>query len=602
MSYIWETRRAGTLYEMAILEAETQEEKADTQQARTQPGASNNGGEQASSGTPAITGESGEGKHENAREYHLGEGMDPAKVKELISGLNDKTVTFNDETKTVVCSGENVPEIVMGLLKKGILVDNSETGKLNRSGDTNEKLYRSLSVANRIGEKDPEIIKEIKIALRCLAAGMWIDGSRADGKRAEAVGELRKSILSGDTDSVKRIAIWVQKAITNGKVNIDPNNNGLYSRQSESAKIPSNIEVPALFETEADDSMWEEMVFDDFGIPVINLGHPAVKKIIASDSPEEDCPNDLKQFKKKIYDDPKLSMVFGKGGFSRVVLGNALNLLTLGAAAATVDAGKRADRIIKELKEKGGRTMHRNLLVVDYDTIIGADADNPDLTITATAYNRSKKKDVGEVEVPVAMISSLYSVVDPIKSAKVYIQLFDMFKGLGKGDGEKALTSSANTVNGQALIEGLSHKDEDTVSKGASAGAAAGTALATGVGSVASLAAAPAAAAAYTATKGLGQELKGDRNDDNKVSKVTKNDGSEFEKQREMYIKYLQNNGHPPFYILKPKSSNKEVDIVSTSSTGHLQGGKVYMVSMKLGEHQGATFMTPKQITEFFNA
>ena len=63
----------------------------------------------------------------------------------------------------------------------------------------------------------------------------------------------------------------------------------------------------------------------------------------------------------------------------------------------------------------------------------------------------------------------------------------------------------------------------------------------------------------------------------------------------------LSKEGHPPSYILKPKSANKEVVVISKASTGHLHGGKVLMVSLKIGEHQAACFMGPETVKKYFS-
>ena len=71
---------------------------------------------------------------------------------------------------------------------------------------------------------------------------------------------------------------------------------------------------------------------------------------------------------------------------------------------------------------------------------------------------------------------------------------------------------------------------------------------------------------------------------------------------REKFISKVKELGHPTYYVLKAKSANKEVDVISTSATAHAgtTGSKVHMVTMKIGDHKAAAFMTPKEIKEYF--
>ena len=86
-------------------------------------------------------------------------------------------------------------------------------------------------------------------------------------------------------------------------------------------------------------------------------------------------------------------------------------------------------------------------------------------------------------------------------------------------------------------------------------------------------------------------------------SKVTADGNGKFKELKEKYVKYLSDKGHPPAYVLKPKTENKEVDVISSSETGRAQAsGVVHMVSMKIGDHQAAAFMKPETIKKYFSA
>ena len=287
-----------------------------------------------------------------------------------------------------------------------------------------EKLNKREALIAEIIKQYPEDIRlKLSMSLYFLANGRWVDGNPPTEQQKANVKTFTDAFANGSKEQIKTALGTIGDAITDGRIKVDPNSKSLYSVPNIEKQVTGNIQMPAMFDSEPDDSMWNDIVITAFGMPMVNLSHPAVKKVISSDDPEHECPGDLKQVKKAIYGDPRLQKVFGTGGFSRV-LDKAFNLLTLGVAGATTDAGKRADRIIKEMKAKGGMSTHRNLLMVPYEDIVDADKDNPDLTIKARPYNRSQKKFLDEMEVPVEMLNQFYSAVDPVASAKIYIEMY----------------------------------------------------------------------------------------------------------------------------------------------------------------------------------
>lgn len=426
------------------------------------------------------------------------------------------------------------------------------TQQAEKDKETGEELDAITKYAIKAGFNKEETLA-IKQALdNAMSSGTF------DGKtESEAAKKLGAAVKSSNPEIAKKAIEVTGKAIKEGKIIlVDENNPQLYAKQKEEKKVSAPIEMPAMFEAEPDDSMWNEMIVNDFGMPIINLSHPAVAKIIKSDNPEEECPGDLKAFKKAVYGDKRLTAVFGEGGLSRVVLGKMANLLTLGIAGATLDAGKRADRIIKELHEKGGQIAHRNLLFIDAEELLDADADNDELKIPAVAYSRPKKTVLGKVDVPATALAQFYSAVDPIKSAKIYIEILAS---------DESLQQSLNeSIDGEAdaLVEG----------KGV-------------FGRIAG------------AARGIQDKFTGE-----KATTPKSADSDKLSGLTEKWVSYLENHGRPPFYVLKPKSANKEVDVISTSATGHAgtSGGKVNMVTMKIGDHKGATFMSPKEINLYF--
>ena len=486
-------------------------------------------------------------------------------------------------------------QLLPELYERNILSEpDAKEKKEAASADNREKIIEFIKKQY----PDAKIQAQIGMALRFFANGMWFDGSEPTKENSETIKKFQQGFESGDTRTVVDLVGKLEGAISNGKIEIDPANSNLYKVTPEDKKVLGNIQMPSFFETEIDDSMWQDIVITDFGIPLINLGHPCTKKVISSENPEQDCPGELKQFKKAIAAHPELKKVFVQG-LDRM-LGKAMNLLTLGIAAATTDAGKRADRIIKELKEKGGMSTHRNLLLVKYDDIVNADPDNSDLVVTVKPYNRSTKNFMGEFDIPVSMISKFYSAVDPIKSAKIYMETYSKDDDL-----QKALAMSpfgaGNPAGGGASGGDITERGVASAAAGAAAtlGAAAYAGLAMSIAS-GLLVAAPGMMLGATAYKALRDV--GDNNARNDVSKVTKDKEREakVEQLKIQYIKLLSEQGHPPYYVLKPKTANKEVDIVSKSSTGQMAGGKVLMVSMQIDGHQAAMFINPAQAKQQF--
>lgn len=472
--------------------------------------------------------------------------------------------------------------------------------------DKEELGQREKFIASLIDQYPPKIKTDVALAVYFLSQGKWFNGQNpADEKQAHIVNTFVDAIGKRNADQVKMAIQHIVSMITEGRIKVDPNNTGLYSVPNIEKQVTGNIQMPAMFESEPDDSMWNEIVITDFGIPMINLGHPAVKKVIASENPEEDCPGELKMFKSKVYENPGLQKVFGKGGFNRVIVDKAFNLLTLGVAGATTDAGKRADRIVKELKEKGGMSTHRNLLLVKYDDIVDADPENADITIKALAYNRANKKFMGELDVPAQTLAQFYSAVDPVKSSKIYIEMYNN-EDVGDYGFAGSQDSGSSTYDQKTRNDILSHIGEaSSIDKGEPlfeyAGAAAqsknkqplyeyilATALAIG------------AAAAVPQIRNLVAGVRGG-NRNNTVGNAKENNGEQFAKLKKEYVEMLSKEGHPPSYILKPKSANKEVVVISKASTGHLHGGKVLMVSLKIGEHQAACFMGPETVKKYFS-
>lgn len=453
-----------------------------------------------------------------------------------------------------------------------------------------EEKQRAELIKSAIDNYPEKIQDEVALAVYFLSKGKWFDGSEAVTDWQKNIRDtFTNAIATQNADRVKEAIHHIVSMIANGKIKVDPNNTGLYSIPNIEKQVTGNIQIPSMFKAEPDDSEWNEIVITDYGIPMINLSHPAVKKVIASDNPKEDCPGDLKQFEQKVYENEGLKKVFGSGNFERI-LDSAVNLLTLGIAAAATDAGKRVGQIIKELKEKGGLSTHRNLLLVKYEDIVDADPENEGLTVTAKAYNRSNKTFVGELEVPIRMLSHFYSVVDPVESSKMYIEMYNN-QGIGDYGFQKdnldgdmpGKTESIAIDDGTPLFECQAGNTTNEPKKPLY------EYILTAALTYGALAAAP------TISGLIGQKRH------NTVGDAKKGDGQKFTKLKKEYVEALSKEGHPPSYVLKPKSANKEVVVISKASTGQRHGGKVLMISLKIGEHQAACFMSPETAKKYFS-
>ena len=539
MSYIWEQPNKGnTLYEMAIIKQKSLVEGP----------------------TPPPSG-TGSPTPDDKVKIKIQDGKDNPGTRETITGVLAKfhvTPSFGGDC--VVLSKEDSDKCKAGvkyLIEKQVLVP---TDAMKSAKEADEKSAMENGRAEVVKEairnlKNKDVQNDLAFAVRCLMNGVWFDGTAPNDQQKQKVEQCQALLKNGKPEEVLALLRNVMSLEERGIISIDPNNSKLYKENNPKTQFTGEVKMPSMFDAEPDDSMWDEMIVNGYGMPIINLGHPAVAKIIKSDNPEEDCPAELKKFKQAVYGDKRLTAVFGEGGISRVVLGKLANLLTLGIAGAAMDAGKRADRIIKELHEKGGHIVHRNLLVVDYDKIVDADPDDDDLKIPVTAYSRSKNAILGSFDIPASALAQFYSAVDPIKSSKIYLEIASTDNDIAKKLTESSDCAGPALMEGPASLAGKVRKIQDKFTKD-------------------------------PATNPEGGK------------------GESIGKLKKDWVDCLNRNGHPPYYVLKAKTANKEVDVISTSATGGVgtSGDKVHMVTMKVGDHKGATFMTPKDIKLYFSA
>ncbi len=505
-----------------------------------------------------------------------------ANARDQVKGvLDDNKIQYEfngDGTQLKLNTSDINKDCIKKMVGKGKWLTPSNAQSQEEQIDTNRQ-----QVIKALIEKMPDSVHDtVEFAVREMLAGKWFNGSEpANDAQEQAIQNCKDAVANGKKEDLEKIVHQIGFLAKSGKIKVDENNKQLYKETKENTQITGNVQMPSMFDSEPDDTMWQDIVVTAFGIPMINMGHPVSKKVLASENPEDECPGDLKQFKKAVYEDPRLQHVFGKGGIERIIAGKLTNLLTLGIAAATVDAGKRADRIIKELKDKGGMTTHRNLLLAKYDDIVDVDPDNEGATVKVRPYNRSKGKLMDEIEVPASLLKQFYAAVDPVQSSKIYLEIY------GKDDDMiKALQESGMSIDGNAITEGLV------------SGIVSGT------------------KAAANGAKNLGHALntKGNlktmfagndsKNEVNKQQEVDDDTKKKLANLKQQFIKKISVTGHPDAYVLKPKSANKEVDVISRSSTGQFHGGKVLMVTLKIsdqnGEHTAAAFMTPNECKEYF--
>lgn len=288
------------------------------------------------------------------------------------------------------------------------------------------------------------------------------------------------------------------------------------------AKILNQVEVPDAFDVEVDDTEWDNAVITAFGFPMINLTSTLVRDMLRAPDPTAQ-KRSYKEFKKQLKADPSVATALGVGvlgkfgmratgqsaGTDKKVgidasvpkeesVGQDGNPIMEGVLTDIKNTFKSPVEILKAIAQNKGTPCRRNNLVVMYDDIAGKSGDsNESVKATPLGVSGGVFVDLNKsVQVPVSQLAAFYSVVDPKASFGSYAKAMAEVN-TKRDNAEKGLVSS--------IASGI--KDKFTGKKTKEANAAD---------------------AAKNAAKDLAE--------------------------------YFIENGHPPFYLLKPKSEPKEID------------------------------------------
>lgn len=352
-----------------------------------------------------------------------------------------------------------------------------------------------------------------------------------------------------------------------GKLNDKGENTASLAQKTEISKalsqIVGQVEVPDAFNVEIDDSEWENALITAFGFPMINLTSTLVREMLRAQEPKAQ-KRAYKEFKKQLKSDPDVAKALGIGVMGTLGLGGGKKdattdkkaridtrvegvnadgkVLVEGAITDISNALKNPVDVLKSIAGNKGTPCRRNNLVVMYKEIDGKSGDsNENVTVIPLGVSGGTLVDLNKsVPVPMSHLTAFYSVVDPKASFKSYA---------------KAM-AEVNTKS-------------DNASKGlGDAAASAGKKLLSKIPLLG---------------RGAKKELEAKEADG-----ITKAMG-----ELAMYIK---ENGHPPFYLLKPKSEPKEIDHWSDEDAAN----GYQMITMMVDGHKAGMILKVKTAEALF--
>lgn len=291
-------------------------------------------------------------------------------------------------------------------------------------------------------------------------------------------------------------------------------------------KILGQVEVPDAFNVEVDDSEWENALITSCGYPMINLTSPLVRDMLRAPDPSQQ-KRAYKAFKKQLGADPDVAKALaigikgnlGIGGKQEDAktdmnakigktesVGTEGEVLVEGPLSAIKNAFLNPVEVLRSIAQNKGTACHRNNLVVMYDDIDGKSGEGNDLVkVVPLGVSSGVLVDLNKsVQVPMSHLASFYSVLDPKVSFKSYAKAM--------AEVNKKNENAHTSVEGKARMLGKKLLSKVPL---------------------------------------LGKGAKAD---------LAAQDNSELMTAMGELAEYIQSNGHPPFYLLKPKSKPKEVD------------------------------------------
>ena len=352
-----------------------------------------------------------------------------------------------------------------------------------------------------------------------------------------------------------------------GKLNNKGENTASLAQKTEISKalsqIVGQVEVPDAFNVEIDDSEWDNALIKTYGFPMINLTSPLVREMLRAQEPKAQ-KRAYKEFKKQLKSDPDVAKALGIGLMGTLGLGGsstdaktdtktkidakteAVNadgkVLVEGPIGDIANALKSPVDVLKSIAQNKGTPCHRNNLVVMYDEIEGKSGDSSEtVKVTPLGASGGKLVDLNlSVPVPMNHLTAFYSVVDPKASFKSYAKA--MAEVNKKSDNAKLGVGGAAAAAGKQLLSKIP-----------------------------------------LLGRGAKKDLEAKESDG-----ITKALG-----ELAMYVK---ENGHPPFYLLKPKSDPKEIDRWSDEDAAN----GYQMITMMVEGHKAGMIMKSKTAEALF--
>ena len=291
-------------------------------------------------------------------------------------------------------------------------------------------------------------------------------------------------------------------------------------------KILGQVEVPDAFNVEVDDSEWENTLITSCGYPMINFTSPLVRDMLRAPDPSQQ-KRAYKAFKKQLGADPDVAKALAIGFKGTLGIGGKQEdaktdmnakigktesistegeVLVEGPLSAIKNAFLNPVEVLRSIAQNKGTACHRNNLVVMYDDIDGKSGEGNDLVkVVPLGVSSGVLVDLNKsVQVPMSHLAAFYSVIDPKVSFKSYAKAM--------AEVNKKNENAHTSVEGKARMLGKKLLSKVPL---------------------------------------LGKGAKAD---------LTAQDNSELMTAMGELAEYIQSNGHPPFYLLKPKSNPKEVD------------------------------------------
>ena len=342
-----------------------------------------------------------------------------------------------------------------------------------------------------------------------------------------------------------------------GKLNIKGENTASLAQKNELSKAISQlvgqIEVPDAFNVEIDDSEWENAVITAFGFPMINLTSPLVREMLRAQDPKQQ-KRAYKEFKKQLKSDPDVAKALGVGVMGTLGIGakqkdakadlvskvgktesvnDDANAVMEGAISNITSSFKSPVEILKKIAQNKGTPCHRNNLVVMYDDIEGKSGDsNEQVKAIPLGVSAGLLVDLNKsVIVPMSHLVAFYSIVDPKASFKSYAKAM--------AEVNKKNSNASKSLEGKARMAGKKLLSKIPI-----------------LGS------------------GAREDLKGQN-------------ANELMAAMGDLATYIKENGHPPFYLLKPKTEPKEIDKWSDEDAER----GYQMITMLLDGHKAGMIM-----------